>query len=53
LPKIKKYYENIENKYGEVAANKVTRSLRIWGYFFLIAAGILIIALLFEGAAVR
>jgi hypothetical protein len=53
LAKSKKYYKNIENKYGEVAANKVTNSLRIWGYFLLIAAGILIIALLFEVVAVR
>ena len=30
-------------------AQKMTRSLKIWGYFFLITSGILILALLFEG----
>jgi hypothetical protein len=53
LSKSKKYYKNMETKYGEFAANKLTRSLRIWGYFLLIASCILIIALLFEGAPLR
>jgi hypothetical protein len=53
LAKSKKYYKNIENKYGEAAANKLTNSLRIWGYFLLIGAGVLIIALLFEVGGVR
>jgi hypothetical protein len=46
----KKYYGSIEKKYGEAAAQKMTRSLRIWGYFFLITSGLLILALFFEGA---
>jgi hypothetical protein len=50
LSKSSKYYGNIEKKYGEVMAQKMARSLKIWGYFFLIASGLLILALLFEGA---
>ncbi len=46
----KKYYGSIEKKYGEAAAQKMTRSLKIWGFFFLITSGILILALSFEGA---
>lgn len=53
LAKSKKYYANLERKYGEFAANKVSRSLRIWGYFLLSAAGILLIALLFEGVPLK
>jgi hypothetical protein len=50
LSRSKKYYGYIEPKYGEAAAQKMTRSLKIWGYFFLIASGLLILALFFEGA---
>ena len=50
LPRSKKYYGSIEKKYGEAAAQKMTKSLRIWGYFFLITSGILILTLAFEGA---
>jgi hypothetical protein len=53
LTKSKKFYDNIENKYGEFSASKLTRSLRIWGYFLLITAGILMLSLLFEGTALR
>jgi uncharacterized membrane protein YidH (DUF202 family) len=53
LSKSTKYYKNIENKYGEAAADKVTKSLKIWGYFLLVAAVILLIALLFEVGAVK
>ncbi len=45
-----RYYASIERKYGEAAAQKMVRSLRIWGCFFLITSGILILALIFEGA---
>lgn len=44
-----KYYASVERKYGQAAAQKMVRSLKIWGYFFLIASGILILALIFEG----
>jgi len=50
LSRSKKYYGSIEKKYGEAAAQKMTKSLRIWGYFFLITSGILILTLAFEGA---
>jgi hypothetical protein len=53
LSKSNKFFKNIDNKYGEAAANKLTSSLRIWGYFLLIAAGILIVSLLFEGTALK
>jgi hypothetical protein len=46
----KKYYGSVEKKYGEAAAQKMTRSLKIWGYFFLLTSGLLILALIFEGA---
>lgn len=49
LSRNKKYSARIEGKYGEPAAQKLTRSLRIWGYFFLITSGLLILALFFEG----
>ena len=50
LSKSSKYYGSVEKKYGEAAAQKMARSLKIWGYFFLIASGLLILALFFEGA---
>ena len=50
LAKNSKYYGSVEKKYGEAAAQKMARSLKIWGYFFLITSGILILALVFEGA---
>ena len=50
LARSKKYYGSIEKKYGEAAAQKLTRSLKIWGYFFLITSGLLILVLFFEGA---
>jgi len=50
LSRSKKYYGSIEKKYGEAAAQKMTRSLKIWGFFFLITSGILILTLSFEGA---
>jgi hypothetical protein len=43
-----KYYASVERKYGEAAAQKMTRSLRTWGYFFLITSGILIVVLFLE-----
>lgn len=46
----KKYYASLEKKYGEAPAQKMTRSLKIWGFFFLITSGILILTLAFEGA---
>jgi hypothetical protein len=53
IAKSKKYFKYINNKYGEAAANKLSSSLKFWGYFLLIAAGILIISLLFEGTALK
>ncbi len=50
LAKSSKYYGRVEQKYGEAGAQKMTRSLRIWGYFFLITSGILILTLVFERA---
>jgi hypothetical protein len=50
LAKSSKYYGRVNQKYGEAAAQKMVRSLKIWGYFFLITSGILILALVFEGA---
>jgi hypothetical protein len=50
LAKSSKYYGSVERKYGEAGAQKMTRSLRIWGYFFLITSGILILTLVFERA---
>jgi hypothetical protein len=50
LSRNKQYFASIERKYGEAAAQKLTSSLKIWGYFFLITSGILILALIFEGA---
>ncbi|MFI5354410.1 MAG: hypothetical protein ACHQX0_02250, partial [Desulfobaccales bacterium] len=50
LAKSSKYYGRVEQKYGEAGAQKMTRSLKIWGYFFLITSGILILTLAFERA---
>ena len=50
LSRNNQYHASVERKYGEAAAQKLTRSLRIWGYFFLITSGILILALIFERA---
>ena len=49
LSRSRQYFGRVEKSYGEAAAQKMTRSLKIWGYFFLITSGILILALLFEG----
>lgn len=43
------YYASIERKYGEAAAQKLTRSLKIWGIFLSITSGILILSLILEG----
>ena len=50
LSRSAKYYGSIEKKYGEAAARKMTNSLRNWGYFLLITSGVLILALVIEGA---
>ena len=50
LSRSQQYYGSVEKKYGEAAAQKMARSLKIWGYFFLFTSGILILALVFEGA---
>lgn len=50
LAKSSKYYGSVEKKYGKPAAQKTVRSLKIWGYFFLITSVILILSLVFEGA---
>ena len=50
LGRSSRYYGSVGKKYGEAAAQKMARSLKIWGYFFLITSGILILALVFEGA---
>ncbi len=50
LSKNARYFANVERKYGEAAAQKMTRSLKIWGYFLLITVGLLILALILEGA---
>ncbi len=50
LSRSSKYYGSVEQKYGEAAAQKMVRSLKIWGYFFLFTSGILILSLVFEGA---
>jgi hypothetical protein len=46
----KRYSERVEKSYGEAAARKMTRSLRIWGYFLLTTSAVLILALIFERA---
>jgi hypothetical protein len=43
------YFGRVEKSYGEAATQKMTRSLKMWGYFFLITSGILIMALVLEG----
>jgi len=50
LSKNTPYYGSIEKKYGEAAARRMAKSLKIWGYFFIVASGIMILALLFEGS---
>jgi len=50
LSRSKQYLGRVEKSYGEAAAQKLARSLRLWGYFLLITSGILILALVFEGA---
>ncbi len=42
----KKFFGNIDQKYGQAAAEKMTRSLKIWAYFLIIASGLLILSLL-------
>ena len=49
LSKNRKYFATVESKYGQPAAEKVVRSLRIWGIFFLVASGILMLSLALEG----
>ena len=49
LARSRQYYGRVEKKYGDAAAQKMVRSLKIWGYFFLITSGILILSLVFEG----
>jgi hypothetical protein len=49
LARSQAYFGRVEKSYGEAAAQKMTRSLKIWGYFFLVTSGILIIALVFGG----
>lgn len=49
LSRSQAYFGIVKKSYGEAAAQKMIHSLKIWGYFFLIASGILILALLFEG----
>jgi hypothetical protein len=49
LSRSRKYFGNMEGKYGEAAAQKVTRIFRNWSYFFLIAGAVLIVALSLEG----
>jgi hypothetical protein len=50
LSRSKRYFERVEKSYGKAAAQKMTRSLRLWGYFLLTTSGVLILALIFEGA---
>ncbi len=50
LSRSQRYFGRLEKSYGQAPAQKMTRSLKIWGYFFLIASGILILALLLESA---
>jgi hypothetical protein len=50
LSHYQRYFERVEKSYGQAAAQKMTRSLKIWGYFLLSASGVLILALIFEGA---
>jgi len=49
LSRSQQYFGRVEKSYGEAAAQKMTRSLKLWGYFLLITSGILIMALVFEG----
>jgi hypothetical protein len=49
LSRSQAYFGRVEKSYGEAAAQKMTRSLKMWGYFFLITSGILIVALVLEG----
>jgi len=49
LARSQPYFGRVEKSYGEAAAQKMTRSLKMWGYFLLITSGILILALVFEG----
>ncbi len=46
----KKFFGNIDQKYGQAAAQKVTRSLKIWAYFLIIASLMLVLTVIFEGA---
>ncbi len=49
LSRSKQYYAKLEKSYGQAAAQKMSRSLKIWGYFLITASGLLILALWFEG----
>ncbi len=49
LSRSKPYYGRVEKSYGQAAAQKMSRSLKMWGYFLIIASGLLILALWFEG----
>ncbi len=46
----KKFFGTIDKKYGQAAAQKMSRSLKLWGYFLIVASVLLILALLLEGA---
>ncbi len=50
LARSSKYSDRVAKNYGEAAAQKMARSLKIWGIFFLVTSGILILALVSEGA---
>ncbi len=50
LSRSKSYYGRVEKSYGQAAAEKLTRSLKIWAYFLIIGSGLLILALWFESA---
>jgi hypothetical protein len=45
LSRNKKYFANLEGKYGEAAVQKLTRSLKNWGYFFLFTSVVLLVSL--------
>ncbi len=50
LSRTKKYLGNVEKKYGGAAAQRLAKSLKLWGYFLLVASFLLVLALLWEGA---
>ena len=50
LSRSTRYFARVEKSYGQAAAQKMARSLRIWGYFLVITSSILIVALVFEVA---